>query len=243
MKPTLLTLRLLTNTISAFCILLPCLAAFTQDANREPAQEPIKMAKPVDATAAPEAVSAVPVRTATSLRVPRVQFSLSGGTTYSSSDDIGGSYKHQTGSSPIGRLGYHYTFFAEKPFNLLLGGDIIGSRSVARISSATASSTFQTDRVDAGVTIGLGWTPGGPGSAFQFQGFIGTGTNVSRTQVLQSPGYTTNTSRKYPDLFTTFSAWVNVVGVYSFSPHWRGMAGLFSFDSTSSAMAGVAYAY
>ena len=258
MKQTFITLRLLKNTISAFCILLPCLAASaqglqaadatatqTESIEREPAQEPIKMAKPVDAAPTPEAVAATPVRPAGGGRIPRVQFSLSGGAMYSSSDDIGGSYKHQTSESPIGRFGYHYAFFSTKPFNLLLGGDFVASRSVAKVSGATTSSTFQTDRIDLGVTIGLGWAPGGPGSAFQFQGFIGTGITPSRTQTLKSPGFTTNASRKYPELFSNLSAWINVVGVYSVTPNWRLMAGFCNLDSnnTSSVLAGVAYAY
>lgn len=209
-----------------------------EEVAREPAQAPAPPA--TKAPVAPEAVQQ-PIEAAPRSRRPRFQFSLMGGFAITGRDDLDPQiYKHEASRSPVGRFAFHYAFFTDKPFNLLLGAEIIAARSVEVASSPSATASYTTDDVYVAPSVGFGWSPAGPGTMFQLQGILATGSEVSHTATLESPGFTTDITKHS---ITSLAAWYGLYGVFSVTPQWRLIGGFSFCNKITPFMVGGAYAF
>ena len=175
--------------------------------------------------------------------IPKFQYAAMLGVGLNSSDELNNdSYQHKTARSPNVLLGFHYAFFRQKHFNMLLGADVVYIRSVDVAQSSKATATYTSENWDGGVTLGLGWIPGKPNSKFQMQGKIGSGFNFSHTATLQSPGFTTPVNSQSATS-NVFAFWAELTGIFAPTPNWRVLGTVLAINKTQSLLGGVAYAY
>lgn len=156
----------------------------------------------------------------------------------------GGGFEHQAWKSPVGRIAYHYSFMAKRPVQLLVGGQAIVSRSIAESfgSSNGRSSKFTTSRLDAGGSVGVGFSPNK--GMLNLQGFLSLGSNLSKTRELKSPGFTTDVDSSFGDNNLPLFIALDLMASVDLTDHVRAIFGLnFITDSTSSFLMGAAYAY
>lgn len=215
--------------------ILPLSDIVSDENNRAPAENPEgakpSMMEPPPSTGTPKAA----------WRPQRFQFSFLGGVAMSGRDDLDPRiYKHKVERSPAGRFGFHYAFFTNKPFQLLVGADVVAIRSVAVASSSLATATYTANDVYMGPSVGFGWAPSGPGSDFQLQGLLTTGSEASHVATLESTGFTTNVQKRS---LTSITIWYGLYGVYSITPKWRIMGGFAVINKMSPVMIGAAYAF
>jgi hypothetical protein len=197
---------------------------------------------------APSAQAQAPVKAVSSgasSGKPTSQFSLMAGAALDSGQDPDGSaFEHQTWKSPVGRLAYHYAFFANRPVQLLVGGQLVASHSLSEATGSTNGrrSKVTTDRIDSGASVGVGFSPGrGP---FTFQGFFSLGANLKSKRELKSAGFDTELDNSWSEDAFPLVLMVDVMGSYDLTENWRLIGGFnFISDSTSSFLFGAAYAY
>lgn len=181
----------------------------------------------------------------TGLAKPVHQISVMVGAALDSGEEPnGGGFEHQAWKSPVGRIAYHYSFMAKRPVQLLVGGQLLVSRSVSEAMSGTngRTSTFTTSRLDGAGSVGVGFSPNK--GIVNLQGFLSIGSNLSQTRKLKSPGFTTDVKRSGNENdFPLFIA-LDLTASVDLTEHVRAMIGLnFVTESTSSLLMGAAYAF
>lgn len=176
---------------------------------------------------------------------PSNQFSLMGGVSLDSGQDPNGeAYKHTSWKSPVARLAYHHAFFAQRTFQMLVGGQFIYSESISEASGSSngRQAEFSTTRSDIAASIGLGFAPArGP---FMFQGLLSLGSNLKTKRVLKSTSFTTEIDDSWSDRAFPLILVIDALASYDLDENWRVIGGFnLVTDSTSSFLVGAAYAF
>ncbi len=171
----------------------------------------------------------------------RYQFSLMGGLAIAGRRDFDTRiYKHDPARSPVGRFAWQVAFTPESAFQFLLGVEGLAIKEVAAATSNLATATYTSDDVYAGPSIGMGWSPSGPGTPFQLQAILVTGWEYSHIGKLESPGFTTEVK---DNSLTSFAIWGSLLGSYAVTPAFRVVGGMTILKNTRPFMIGVAYAF
>lgn len=168
----------------------------------------------------------------------KFQFDLLIGRDVNRQDKFSDDWEHQTSDSPIGQFQFHWNFFAQKPVNLIVGGEVGLFKSVETISgSSTATAT--TTGWGIGPLIGVGFNPGGPNGRWKIQ-LNGSFTMATKSTKLKTGGFTATMRSVHTSLEIGGSA----TGQFCITENWRILAGAFGADTEAIGFgAGVGYAF
>ncbi len=170
-------------------------------------------------------------------RFKRWQTSVLGGFRTVPADGVHGDWEHQTFESPALRIGFDYVHQEVKNWAIPMGGHFSYLRSREKMSSSLTTSSFATDVLSAGATIGARWEPSYLKN-WALTAEFGLSYPVFSKTELASKGFSTEVQlRKGAQLLS------GAYASYQPSAQYRVIAGPLQIESKTHIMGGIHYVY